>query len=86
MMLLSSAFAHFDLIGKSEVANKNMGDVVTNYIDCVELLLGRLGCTSCDTAYSSLVAEESQAYVEEIVNVWKSILIELNRYAHVPVT
>ena len=76
MMLLSSAFAHFDLIGKSEVANKNMGDVVTNYIDCVELLLGRLGCTSCDTAYSSLVAEESQAYVEEIVNVWKSILIK----------
>ena len=86
MMLLSSAFAHFDLIGKSEVANKNMGDVVTNYIDCVELLLGRLGCTSCDTAYSSLVAEENQAYVEEIVNVWKSILIELNRYAHVSVT
>jgi len=84
MLLTVAATVFFDKIGKSQFADSMMTDVLTDYIESIEFVFARAGCTACDRAYAQLVVDESLAYQTELLSVWQSILNDLKQYSYVP--
>jgi hypothetical protein len=61
-----------------------LGDVITKYIDLIEIQLCYIWSCDYDADYSRLACQQAGPYEREIMATWQAIMGDLAKYSYVP--